>query len=130
MGVGRDQVLRAMIAGDQSGMVRTEAFSPGASCFVGQVDAPLPTLPSAFARYDCRNNRLLLAALNQIDATVRDAIGTFDSARIGVVIGTSTSGILEGEETVSHAIHKADRSPRTTTNSSGSVPAATSYPTI
>ncbi len=95
-----------MIAGDQSGMVRTEAFSPGAPCFVGQVDALLPTLPSAFARYDCRNNRLLLAALNQIDATVRDAIGTFDTARIGVVIGTSTSGILEGEETVAHAVHE------------------------
>ena len=108
LGAGRDQVLRAMLAGDQSGMIRTDAFSPDAPCFVGRVDAPLPTLPQSFGRYECRNNRLLLAALDQIDATVRDAVATFGPDRVGVVIGTSTSGILEGEETVAHRVRTGE----------------------
>ncbi len=103
-GAGPDAAYRAMIAGDQSGMVVTDAFSPGAACFVGSVKGPLPELPNGFDRYNCRNNRLLLAALSQIDAPVRRVIDRYGADRIGVVIGTSTSGILEGENTVAHHV--------------------------
>jgi 3-oxoacyl-[acyl-carrier-protein] synthase-1 len=42
-----------------------------------------------------RNNRLALAALSQIKPAVDAAIERFGPDRIGIVIGTSTSGIAE-----------------------------------
>lgn len=60
-----------------------------------------PPLPQNFNRYNCRNNRILLAALGQIEASVRDMIDRYGAHRIGVVVGTSTSGIAEGEQAVS-----------------------------
>ena len=44
-----------------------------------------------------RNNRLALAALAQIRPAVDAAIKRYGPNRIGVVLGTSTSGIAEGE---------------------------------
>lgn len=104
LGVGCADVFDALIAGDQSGMQLTDTFSPGVPCFVGCVDAELSPVPKPFAHYDSRNNRLLLAALGQIVESVRDAIGRVGPARVGVVIGTSTSGILESENAVAESI--------------------------
>ena len=56
-------------------------------------------LPAPLARFDCRNNRLALLGLTQdgfADA-VRAAIAQYGTQRIGVFIGTSTSGILQTE---------------------------------
>jgi len=62
------------------------------------VEAPLPQIPSQLQRYACRNNQILLAALEQIEPAVRQAINRYGSGRIGLVLGTSTSGIAEGEQ--------------------------------
>lgn len=69
------------------------------------VTTSLPTIPSKFSRYDCRNNRLLLAALAQIEQAVSKVIKAYGADRVGLVLGTSTSGIAEGEMAVaaSHA---------------------------
>ncbi|MBI5784571.1 MAG: beta-ketoacyl-[acyl-carrier-protein] synthase family protein [Rhodocyclales bacterium] len=56
-------------------------------------------LPAALARHDCRNNRLALLGLEAdgfADA-VRAAIGRLGRRRIGVILGTSTSGMLQLE---------------------------------
>ncbi|HEY4804877.1 MAG TPA: beta-ketoacyl-[acyl-carrier-protein] synthase II, partial [Paraburkholderia sp.] len=64
------------------------------TAFVGSVKAPLDVAPPALlAHYDCRNNRLLLAALAQIRPAIESARERFGAGRIGVVLGTSTSGI-------------------------------------
>jgi 3-oxoacyl-[acyl-carrier-protein] synthase-1 len=49
--------------------------------------------------YDCRNNRLAQLALEQdgFAGAVAEARGHYDASRIGVFLGTSTSGILETE---------------------------------
>ena len=68
--------------------------------WIGEVpgldDSPLP---AGFTDYDCRNNRLARRALltDGFDAAVRAAIGRHGPRRIGVFLGTSTSGILETE---------------------------------
>jgi 3-oxoacyl-[acyl-carrier-protein] synthase-1 len=51
------------------------------------------------AAFDCRNNRLAQLALEQdgFAASVRGAIARFGTRRIGVFLGTSTSGILSSE---------------------------------
>ena len=56
-------------------------------------------LPAALADYDCRNNRLALLSLEQDDfiaqvGALRERLG---AARIGLFLGTSTSGIEETE---------------------------------
>ncbi|CAB3798707.1 3-oxoacyl-[acyl-carrier-protein] synthase 2 [Paraburkholderia caffeinitolerans] len=68
--------------------------------FAGSVKTPLDAAPpEALARYDCRNNRLLLAALAQIRPAIEAARERYGAGRIGVVLGTSTSGIAAVEST-------------------------------
>jgi 3-oxoacyl-[acyl-carrier-protein] synthase-1 len=67
---------------------------------LGGVDAPLPDIPETFAAHRSRNNQLLLAALAQIQPQVDDAIARFGRDRVAVVLGTSTSGLDEGDRHV------------------------------
>jgi len=56
-------------------------------------------LPPELARFDCRNNRLTLMGL-QADGFaqgVREAVARYGADRVGVFIGTSTSGMLQTE---------------------------------
>ncbi len=91
------EILDCLLAGDRSGLVKTERYSPGHSLYVGAVQADLPSINARDSVYDCRNNQLLLAALSQIQATVDSMIKQFGAERIGVVIGTSTSGVRNTE---------------------------------
>lgn len=56
-------------------------------------------ITGALAKYDCRNNRLAAMALTAdgFAEQVARARARYGAARIGVFIGTSTSGILETE---------------------------------
>lgn len=56
-------------------------------------------IPASLRRFDCRNNRLAELALRQdgfLDA-VREAADRHGRRRVGVFLGTSTSGMLETE---------------------------------
>jgi 3-oxoacyl-[acyl-carrier-protein] synthase-1 len=56
-------------------------------------------LPEAFAVFDCRNNRLAEMALRQdgfADA-VANAVARYGARRVGLFLGTSTSGSLQAE---------------------------------
>ena len=91
------EMLENLLAGDRSGLVRTEHYSPGRSIYVGAVEADLPQINVKYSVYDCRNNQLLLAALSQIQGTVDSMIKKFGAERVGVVLGTSTSGVRNTE---------------------------------
>lgn len=56
-------------------------------------------LPEELEEFDCRNNRLALLGLRQdgFDEAVRTAARRLTPKRVGVWLGTSTSGILETE---------------------------------
>ncbi|AVO49305.1 beta-ketoacyl-[acyl-carrier-protein] synthase II [Melaminivora suipulveris] len=62
-------------------------------------DVDAIALPPHLAEYDCRNNRLALLGLETdgFADRVRDAVQRHGAQRVGVFIGTSTSGILETE---------------------------------
>lgn len=94
-GNSRSEVLRRLLAGDRSGLIATDAFGPTA--IVGQCAAELPEIDQCYSVYRCRNNRLLLAALSQINTTVNEMIARYGANRIGVVLGTSTSGVRSTE---------------------------------
>lgn len=65
--------------------------------YVGRVQGALPTLAEYPATFRTRNNALAQAALAQLMPKLNEFKATIDAERIAVVIGTSTSSVLEGE---------------------------------
>ena len=96
VGNNREEILQRIRSGDRSGLVLTEAFS-SRPVYLGEVRASLPVIETQYSVYDCKNNQLLLAALSQIQGTVDKMIKRFGANRVGVVIGTSTSGVRNTE---------------------------------
>lgn len=93
----RASLLRADAPG---GVAPTAAYSPGRELHLGvaagQWPPPLDVPPSLRSR----NNALLDGALAGLFPTLHDALEGIAAARIGVVIGSSTSGIAEGEAAI------------------------------
>lgn len=97
LGADTDTVAAALATGVAPGMGRV-AFGGEQGAYVGRAQGALDVAPpSHLAHYDCRNNRLLLAALTQIEPAVQAACARYGATRVGVVLGTSTSGIGAGE---------------------------------
>ncbi len=99
LGAGLAPTLEALRA-TRSGLAPCRFLDVELDTWVGSV-AGLEdvALPPASRGFDCRNNRLAFLGLGQdgFDAAVRDAARRLGADRIGVFIGTSTSGILETE---------------------------------
>ncbi len=102
LGKKPDEIRRRILDRAQSGVVMTDAYSPGRPLPLGQVDIALPSLDAMALRDRSRNNQLVLAALAEIRPAVDAAIERYGRDRIGVVMGTSTSGIAEGESAMRH----------------------------
>ncbi|QNI04354.1 beta-ketoacyl-[acyl-carrier-protein] synthase family protein [Halomonas sp. SH5A2] len=79
------------------GLVRDDTFSPGRPLPLGRVTCVLPDADSLPMAHRSRNNQLLAAALKQLEPTIDAFRKRHPEARIGVVLGTSTSGIGETE---------------------------------
>ena len=97
LGSGKSVVAEALFKGDRTGLVERDDLMTDRTVFVGAVPNLLPALPPEFKPFDCRNNRLMLAALLEIKDDIKEAIDRFGPERIAVVVGTSTSGIAETE---------------------------------
>lgn len=95
LGHDRSSVARTLFAGDTSCMRAETGWIAERSVPVAAVKHSLPAIPAAMARQSSRNNQLLLAAALQIEPQIQDAISRYGRGRIGVILGTSTSGIDE-----------------------------------
>jgi 3-oxoacyl-[acyl-carrier-protein] synthase-1 len=99
IGHGLDQTLAALQA-LRTGLVPCAFDTVDLKTFTGEVSGvDAVQLPAHLSNFDCRNNRLALMGLMQdgFDETVRAAIKKYGKQRIGVFLGTSTSGILQTE---------------------------------
>jgi 3-oxoacyl-[acyl-carrier-protein] synthase-1 len=99
IGDSREAIADAMFAA-RSGLRTDTRYLPELALPVGaidMIDAGLPGVDHLPLRDRSRNNRLALAALAQIRPAVDAAIARYGPDRVGVVVGTSTSGIAEGE---------------------------------
>lgn len=99
LGWGKTEVAARAMAGDTSGMVETDGYSPGRALRLGLVTRELPALAGP-PGHCSRNNRLLLAALQEILPELVRLRERFGPERIAVVMGTSTSGIAEAEQAI------------------------------
>ncbi|MGH8278860.1 MAG: beta-ketoacyl-[acyl-carrier-protein] synthase family protein [Gammaproteobacteria bacterium] len=97
LGKNAAEVRQGLYAGSTAGLQARADLIAGRSVRVGAVTAELPAVEPEFPAYASRNNRLLRAAIEQIRPQLDTAIGKYGAARIGIVLGTGTSGIAEGE---------------------------------
>lgn len=99
LGVGLDATWQALQA-QRSGLKPCDFETVTLNTHIGEVpglDAVM--LPAPLKDFDCRNNRLALLALQQdgFAQAVRQAAQQYGAGRIGIFLGTSTSGMLQTE---------------------------------
>lgn len=95
--------LEATLAGlrdGRSGLAPCAFETVDLATWIGEVaGVDAQQLPEALARYDCRNNRLALLALETdgFAESVRQATARYGKSRVGIFLGTSTAGIHQTE---------------------------------
>lgn len=102
LGDNKRQIFKALLNTTTSRPALSDKYSPGKPVPIAELDSALPTIPDTLQSYKSRTNQLLLAALDQIRPAVNEAINRYGRQRIAVIIGTSTSGIAEGEKAVKY----------------------------
>ena len=115
LGTGKQDVGERLFSGDISGMQMREEFLVDQAVMTGAVESPLPPIDVKFNRYDSRNNRMLLAAMQEIEPDIRMTIEKYGPDRVAVILGTSTSGISDNEPGIAKKVE------------SGSFPAGFDY---
>ncbi|MEP7311854.1 MAG: beta-ketoacyl synthase N-terminal-like domain-containing protein, partial [Pseudomonadota bacterium] len=119
IGRGLQQTLAALQT-QRSGLAPCQFETVDIATCIGEVaGVDAVVLPEALRDFDCRNNRLAHLGLRQDDfaTAVQTAVARWGRRRVGVFIGTSTSGILQTEIAYRH------RDPQT-----GALPADFHYP--
>jgi 3-oxoacyl-[acyl-carrier-protein] synthase-1 len=99
IGRGLDQTLAALRQ-RRAGLAPCAFDTVDLATFIGEVaGVDAVQLPAHLADFDCRNNRLALLGLTQdgFAEAVRAALAKYGAQRVGVFLGTSTSGILQTE---------------------------------
>lgn len=100
LGENNTEITERMLAGDRSGLILRDDLLNEGKLYVGEIAADLPLIKDQQSnfRYNSRNNQLAKLALNGLKAEIEDVKAVISSARIGIIVGTSTSGISEGEQ--------------------------------
>jgi 3-oxoacyl-[acyl-carrier-protein] synthase-1 len=111
LGRGAEEIWPRLLAADTSRISRRSDLVPGRSLLVGAVEGALPRIPARLRRYDCRNNAMTLAALEPIWDAIRDARARFGAERVGVLMGTSTSGVHDAELAIRHRVRTGQLGP-------------------
>ena len=103
-GVDNADSWQAIVAGRSGLKVNTLPWCD-LPCWVGEVaGVDEETLPPDLAAWDCRVHRLAWMALqrNQLRQRVQEVVARYGAQRVGLVLGSSTSGIRSTEEAYAH----------------------------
>lgn len=97
--LGRDwqEVSQSLFAGDRGGLESQAALNDGRSVPVGRLRFELDCLEPPFAEWNSRNNRLVRQCLMPLVDAIEAAKEKYGIGRVGVVVGTSTSGTSQTE---------------------------------
>lgn len=88
LGIGKRATTDALFAGRRVPIARIEGLPPVAK------------------EFDSRNNRLLAALFGEIGEEIEAARQRYGAHRIAIILGTSTSGIAEGESALAHRLEE------------------------
>lgn len=100
LGCNMDDIKKNMLLGNRDGLVNNSCLPNEGSLFVGSVEQALPDLSEKPKHLNSRNNQLAKLALTLLEKELHDLTLTTSTERIGIIVGTSTSGIFEGENAV------------------------------
>jgi 3-oxoacyl-[acyl-carrier-protein] synthase-1 len=104
MGLGRRSLLETLRQ-RRGGLAPCRFESASIDTWTGEVSGlESEQLPPALRQFDCRNNRLAHLGLRQdgFAEAVAESVGRWGRRRVGVFLGTSTSGILQTELAYRH----------------------------
>ena len=104
LGNDRATIVQRLLVDAVSGLDVSDACSPGRVLPLGRVTSGLPDADHLPLHLRSRNNQLALAALAQIRPGLDAAIALYGAARVGVVLGTSTSGVSAAETALAEAL--------------------------
>jgi len=99
LGCGLEETRRGLM--DSRSALRPCDFADAVlDTYVGRVEGvEAEAITGSLANFDCRNNRLGQMALevDGFEAAASSAVARYGAGRIALVVGTSTSGVHEGE---------------------------------
>lgn len=98
LGNSTNEVFNNLILGKSKNIIKRNDLVFGKELYFATVDDDLPQIPQQFAKYNTRCNQMLLAAYLQIENNVEEVVKKYGKDRVAVVIGSSTSGISEGQK--------------------------------
>jgi 3-oxoacyl-[acyl-carrier-protein] synthase-1 len=99
LGVGLEATWQALQT-QRSGLKPCDFETVTLNTYIGEVQGvDSVAMPASLQTFDCRNNRLALLALQQdgFAQAVQLAVAQYGKSRIGIFLGTSTSGMLQTE---------------------------------
>ena len=97
LGSDSKAIRRNLLAGSQSGLSRAANLLLEGPITVADVTIALPNLSDKAKHFQSRNNQLAALALTQIKKQALSIIDKLGADRVAIIVGTSTSGISEGE---------------------------------
>ena len=106
LGAGVTAAGEAIFSNPRDFLRADTTLVPGRSVLVGALRTALEDVPADARRWDCRNNRAMWTALKEIAPAIEHAVGRFGRDRIAVVLGTSTSGMADGEAALARRLHE------------------------
>ncbi len=96
LGCEKNQVLKNVLSSSVEGMVKSDTIIKEHQTFLGQVSCSLPSIENPY--YNTRCNQLALKAVMEIEHSILEAISKYGSDRVGVVIGSSNTGMREFQQ--------------------------------
>ena len=100
LGSTKSEVLTHFLDNKQSTMTEYHGLFSGKPAWIAKVSSPLSSIPDGLSYLNCRNNQLIATAYDQIRNDVENLKQQYGKDRIGVILGTSTSGIAAGEAAI------------------------------
>lgn len=100
LGGTTDLIAKNLFSPQGDYLTYSDFYSPGKTLPLGLVQEKLASVIHHDQKFHSRNNQIILAALEQIQETIDLHLSSIAKERIGVVMGSSTSGIAEAEHAV------------------------------
>jgi len=99
-GLGNQALYQSLIK-HETALAPLELFNVPFKNYVGEIKTPLLSIQQTLNDYASRNSQVALATLNCPEGKVREQLEAakikYGTQRIGIIIGTSTSGLYETE---------------------------------
>lgn len=96
LGSSTEEVRRTLFSSGNKDNSIPYTLVDGKKTRIFPIQKSLPSLPEELSRFDSRNNRLTYSCLLELRDEIDLVIEKYGAKKVGVVFGTSTSGIEEG----------------------------------